>query len=400
MSPLVGVMLTLLVVCAVGIPFSWYLSTFSRRVSRKYEELTDDRVAMRKLAADDGASKPRLLAMSEEQRADAQRKLITARGGTHAIEFIATTVVLSTETEVSCKGTFVREVENSLKEFFPLGGHLFVLPSRESSHGTYSLHVVAYMETKDVADAHELAQHICRGIAGKSKSTYRQVTFFPVIASRESGDKPGLWTRRYTNTDEHRRYFEVVKRDTSALPDPVAPPRGDWGAARDELLRVSDEFMSFEMSPVDVALTRRLLWDLTEPSTARFYEAFDAANMLLTGEEPADEEAAGQFIEASRVAVAAWTAADRNARDKAEQNIVTGNQVLTEDRAKHRDTAEAAMTLALNPASTDSEAGTAWVKALEALSRAELTVPASKLKKLESNEVVARALRALPVGEN
>lgn len=93
-----------------------------------------------------------------------------------------------------------------------------------------------------------------------------------------------------------------------------------------------------------------------------------------------------------------WGYIGRDARDKAEQNIVSGNQVLTEDRVKHRDTALAAMNLALDPSSGDYEVGTALAHSLKALDRAGLPLPPSKLKKLESNELVARAMRALPAG--
>lgn len=402
MSPLVGALLILLAVCALGVTAGLFGAAVRAFISRKSEELTDDRVKIRALAAEYANREPRLLDMSEKQRVDAQRKLITDKAGTHAVEFIATLTrdAVKSTTVASRRVAFADLLEARAKAFFPLGGHTVVLPYRESATGGYTLHVMVHMEASSVADAHEVAQQVCDDIMKFPvyQDTYLQLVFFPVEYSREAGDKPGLWTRRYTNDDSDRKYFSVARRGNASIDPPVTVTKGDWTTAREELLRITDEFVAFEFSPVDVAFTRRLLWDLTEPATARFYEAFDAANILLTDTEPDSSSAAQQFIEASRVAVAAWEAADRNARDKAEQNIVSGNQVLTEYRVKHRDTALAAMNLALDPSSGDYEVGTALAHSLKALDRAGLSLPPSKLKKLESNELVARAMRALPAG--
>ena len=404
MPPLVSALLILLAVCALGVTAGLFGATVRTFISRKSKELPDDRVKMRALAAEYANRKPRLLDMTKEQRIDAQRELVTRKAFTHAVEFTAvlTDNAINKGTVAGHRMAFAGQLESRLQEFFPLGGHLTILPFRESSaNKTFTVHAIAHMDVCDVVDAHEVAQRVCADIMRVPvyQNLYTHIVFFPVEYPRRVADKPGLWTRRSTNVDEDRKYLEVKRRNSVPAEDTATEPaRGDWGAARGELLRITDEFVSFEFSPMDVAFTRRLLWDLTEPATARFYEAFDAANILLTDTEPADPSAAEQFIAASRVAVSAWEAADRNARDKAEQNIVSGNQVLDVERVKHRDTAHAAMTLALDPASTDDEAGTAWSRSMEALSRADLGVPSSKIKKLETNEIVARAMRALTTG--
>lgn len=416
MHPLVSVLLILLAVCALGVTAGLFDATVRALISRKSKELTDDRVKIRAIAEKYANRKPRLLDMTREQRVDAQRALITRKVPPHAVEFTAALTReyvetlsriakgrgLNVRSAVDGHGTsFAGQLERHMQEFFPLGGHTTILPFRESvTNKSFTVHAIVHMSARDKVDAHEVAQRVCSDIMSDPvyQNMYQQVIFFPVRYPRV-GCNPGLWTRTTSRSDEEREYLEVKYRDSApAMDEAIAATKGNWTAARDELRRITDEFVAFEFSPVDVAFTRRLLWDLTEPATARFYEAFDAANILLTDTEPDSSSAAQQFIEASRVAVAAWEAADRNARDKAEQNIVSGNQVLTEDRVKHRDTALAAMNLALDPSSGDYEVGTALAHSLKALDRAGLPIPPSKLKKLESNELVARAMRALPAG--
>ena len=417
MPPLVSALLVLLAVCTLGVTAGLFGATIRASISRKSKEITEDREKMRKLSIDTSYGKSSLMDMSAEQRLDIQRELITNRADTHPVEFIATlmperagkgsayTHRMNTD---SHRMSFVRSLEFWLKSFFPLGGHFEILPYRRSdATGVCTLHVIVYMETATAVDAHEVAQHVCGSIMGDDKfrvtehRTYQQVTFFPVKRPHKTGNAPGLWSREYTSTDDTRKYL-VVERRTAAIKDLTGSEhvsaQGDWVYSRDELIRVTDEFAEFEFSPLDVTVSRRLLWDLTEPATARFYEAFNAANVLLTDSEPTDIVKRQEFIDAVQETVQAWTVADRNARDKAEQNIVSGNKVLDTDQIRHKDTAQAALALAIDPSSTESEAGIAWMRSMESLSRAGLTVPPSKVKKLESNKMVARAMKALPAG--
>lgn len=373
--------------------------------------ISDDRAAMRKLASD-VKERIRLMDMSVSQRLDAQRQFIADTRAPHIVEIIANLnpygvskyTIKGVTNQLASQATydFKKHLKDALEQILPLGGAIVSLPHSRS--GGVTLHALVSLETKYKADAHEIAEHVCADILRANKhelaATYSRVAFLPVdgdalrgkyVSLFPAGRKPGLWVS--TDYGEVlRAYTRVVRRDSRTAVEPSTAAGTEWEDARTLLRTVTDEFAAFEFSPMDVAFTRRLLWDLTEPATAKFYEAFDAANMLLTDKPPADPSG---FVEAVRVADAAWKSADRNARDKAEQGISGGNQVLDADRIRHRDTAKAAMTLALDPATTDSEAGIAWSRSMDALSKAGLTVPPSKIRKLEGNELVQRATRAL-----
>ena len=354
----------------------------------------------------------RIVDMSPEERLDEQRKVIADRGETHAVEFIARMSTASTRhamPEDTLSKRFAEHVARELDCWLPLGGRIQRLDASKATKGTtFTAHCIADLEVRKDVDAHEVAEQVCRSVrasdSARSTKDYMSVTFMPVVQKVMWGARevPGLWGVIPTRDTTPRRYSHVVTRsnmDATRPPTTAETASSEWEHAARELARVTSEFASFEFSPMDVAITRRLLWDLTEPSTARFYEAFDTANMLKTNSAPKDAAQVSAFVEASRIAVAAWEAADRNARDKAEQNIGSGGQVLTAERVRHRDTAASAMALALDPASTDAEAGTAWRTSMDALDRAGLLVPASKLEKLKSTESVSRALRALTAGE-
>lgn len=346
-----------------------------------------------------------LLRMSDNERLDEQRSLITDGAETFAVEFVARlTRVANMDThKKTMSELFATLVERELRKWLPLGGRIRILPITTGT-STCTMHCIAYLEVREEVDAHEVSAAVCQRVL-ESEKDYDQVVFFPVVQSARlrSGHKPGLWVTTTVTDTTPRKHSHVVSRtEGSSAPEQATVENSyvsEWESAREELLRVTDQFAEFEFSPMDVALTRRLLWDLTEPATARFYEAYDAANILLTSSPPKDTRVAADFVEASRVAVTAWEAADRNARDKAEQNIGSGGEIFTAERVKHRDTAASALALALDPSSTDAEAGTAWRTSMEALDRAGLPVPSSRIEKLKSTDSVSRALRALTAGE-
>ena len=353
----------------------------------------------------------RLLDMDAEERLDAQRSYIIDASADHrtpyVIEFIAnvTPYGIGTYKDTDIMRKFSVDLKNVLTEYLPLGGKIFSLPYRRT--GEVVPHSIVSIQTYSEIDAHELAEKVCSEVNGcrdvRGNPVYSRVTFLPVNYEArkrhyydlfQAGANTGTW-RIASTEDIPMTYTHVRHRtDQPSLTEHVEDTAKtvSWAAARANLTTITDEFAAFEFSPMDVAFNRRLLWDLTEPATARFYEAFDAANMLLTDTEPVDPTA---FIDAVRTASAAWKAADRNARDKAEQGIAAGNSIMDADCIKHRDTAKAAMTLALDPATTDSEAGVAWSRAINALGKAGLTVPPSKIRKLEGNALVQRATRAL-----
>ena len=414
-----------LFVSVMSIPL--VMVTFAITRMNQVDSPSNDRVAMRKLAEDSKKSQEepgpstRLLDMSKDQLLDAQRRFITDNRTPHVVEIIANLTPYAVDKYTikggssdlllsqAAKSRFMGDLKDALAKVLPLGGNAVSLSPQMS--GGVTLHALVSLEIRDKVDAHETAEHICSEVRRidfrnfSHQSIYSRLTFIPVsVAGLKDKDtlvpvgrKPGLWRHVDSHSDVPRKYESVARRSDKAAAkgtasEPLTETGTEWEDARTLLRAVTDEFAAFEFSPMDVAFNRRLLWDLTEPATAKFYEAFDAANMMLTDKPPADPSG---FVDAVRVAAAAWKAADRNARDKAEQNISGGNQVLDADRIKHRDTAKAAMTLALDPATTDSEAGVAWARSMDALSKAELTVPPSKIKKLEGNELVQRATRAL-----
>lgn len=344
--------------------------------------------------------------MTDDQLLDEQRKLITDRAETFAVEFIAE---VSSDAALRAlhmsyfRAPFATHVQRSLKQWLPLGGRIQSLPI-STVKGSHTAHCIAYLEVRHEVDAHELASAVCRRISSSDagRTDYARVLFIPVVqrAALRAGRNPGLWN--VTDViDSPRTYSHVVVRGGGDLEEgtgeATSPLSEEWSAAQGALDTVAREFAEFEFSPMDVAFKRRLLWDLTEPATVRFYEEFDAANMLRTDELP-DAEVAREFILAAGRAVTAWKAADRNARTKAEQNIVAGGEVLNPAALKNLNTATSAMALALDESTPAPEAGLAWKRSTEALSRANLAVPPSWMKKMEATEVVSRALKALPSG--
>lgn len=353
----------------------------------------------------------RVLDMPDNELLDAQRKVITGRSETHAVEFIAKVPTTSFMRALSIDGLregFDADLERALKTWLPLGGRAHSLPitrSTSSNAAPCALHMVVYMEVQDEVDAHEIAAAACRVVQKETVGVllrYDTVTFFPVLQSEplRAGSKPGLWSVRNVKDPAQRKYTDVALRSAHEGLSRAEPGSAlnEWQIARDKLEQVTSEFAKFEFSPMDVALTRRLLWDLSEPATMRFYEAFDAANALLTNTAPSDSGTSTAFVEASRIAVATWEAADRNARNKAEQNIGAGGAVLSETATKHRNTAASALRLALDENTPAPEAGVAWKRSMEALSRAGMSVPPSWQEKMESTELVSRVLKALPAG--
>lgn len=364
-----------------------------------------------RVAMEENPPARRLVDMSTSELLDEQRKVITGRRETWVVEFVAkvsSATFLRSHSIDGLRHLFAAELERALKPWLPLGGRAHNLPvtrSTSSNADACTLHMVVYMEVQDEADAHEIAAVACsvvQRVAVDAPLRYDTVTFFPVLQSAplRAGSKPGLWSVLDVKDPAQRRYTDVAVRSTNeGLPRAeTGSALSEWQLARANLEQVTREFAKFEFSPMDVALTRRLLWDLSEPATMRFYEAFDAANALLTDTAPSDAGTSTAFVEASRIAVATWEAADRNARNKAEQNIGAGGAVLSETATKHRNTAASALRLALDENTPAPEAGVAWKRSMEALSRAGMSVPPSWQEKMESTELVSRVLKALPAG--
>jgi hypothetical protein len=80
-----------------------------------------------------------------------------------------------------------------------------------------------------------------------------------------------------------------------------------WRAARERFTAVQAEYALVECDPLEV-LRRPALTDTSVPSTARFIDAFAAAQALLTDDHPG-RRTGEAFVEAADSAERAWRAA-------------------------------------------------------------------------------------------
>jgi hypothetical protein len=108
-----------------------------------------------------------------------------------------------------------------------------------------------------------------------------------------------------------RRRDSALLADTEAQsPVPAAAPvvpEAAWQAARERFTDVQAEYAQLECDPLEV-LRLPALTDVSVPSTARFIDAFAAAQALLTDHYPGHRTAEA-FTEAADTAARAWRAA-------------------------------------------------------------------------------------------
>lgn len=205
----------------------------------------------------------------------------------------------------------------------------------------------------------------------------------------------------------------LPRRESSAVPaqppveqdDPVVAAvrarERKWAAAKERLNEVSMALMDFEMDPRSVYFTRPLLRVLTEPATMRFYDSYADAQAWNTESAPSTDDLVDRFSVAVELAAKAWSVADKNARDKAEQNIFTEGERLSEGALGDIETARKLMDRALDGASTVSEAALSWKKSLDLLDRVGLSAPESLVQSLTVNSaLVARFVPELEARRN
>lgn len=174
-----------------------------------------------------------------------------------------------------------------------------------------------------------------------------------------------------------------------------------WAAAKERLNEVSMDLMDFEMDPRSVYFTRPLLRVLTEPATMRFYDSYADAQAWNTESAPSTDDLVDRFAVAVELAAKAWSVADKNARDKAEQDIFTEGERLSEGALGDIETARKLMDRALDGASTVSEAALSWKKSLDLLDRVGLSAPESLVQSLTVNSaLVARFVPELEARRN
>lgn len=149
---------------------------------------------------------------------------------------------------------------------------------------------------------------------------------------------------------------------TDPVEDTVATRSDRWNLLRGRLGAVSEVLANFETDPEMFYFSHRLLRDVNEPATQKFYDAYYAACALNTDTVP-DEDGMDNFTEHVERAERAWDAASANALRKSRQNVVGENIKLTTAQIADAETARRLLTVALNPAASPHEASLAWDKA-------------------------------------
>lgn len=146
---------------------------------------------------------------------------------------------------------------------------------------------------------------------------------------------------------------------------------------------VTSDFAAFEFDPIEYCFNRPLLHVLTEPTTARFYDAYSEACSLVTNDRELTNDAVyvEKFNKAVSLAETTWKLANENAIHKAEQRA--------DDAALSR--ARKLMNKALLDSTPEHEAAASWRKSLEILG-AENSAPTPRAvaKMAKGNPAVDR----------
>jgi hypothetical protein len=115
-----------------------------------------------------------------------------------------------------------------------------------------------------------------------------------------------VWRSRYTHSAPVADVGPPRTPPAAALEAPVAP-ESVWRAARERFTGVRAEYARLECDPLEV-LRLPALTDVSVPSTARFIDAFAAAQALLTDHYPGPRTG-DAFADAADAARRAWRAA-------------------------------------------------------------------------------------------
>ena len=149
---------------------------------------------------------------------------------------------------------------------------------------------------------------------------------------------------------------------TGTVEDTVVTRIDCWNLLRGRLGAVSEALANFETDPEMFYFSHRLLRDVNEPATQKFYDAYYAACAFNTDTVP-DEDGVVNFTEHVERAERTWDAASANALRKSCQNVVSGNIKLTAAQIADAETAKRLLAVALDPAASPHEASLAWDKA-------------------------------------
>lgn len=286
---------------------------------------------------------------------------------------------------------------NILRENLPLGGIVEVLKPIQLTGDVYLMYIALHLECFE-QEAVRLADAVVDGLTKESKNVYWVKPARHTITLRVVGEHGGRWkTERPQYTLEKLSIVDVKSAPSDSDHVQVVSATGEWKSAVEALSKLTADFAAYEFDPQAVLIERPLLRDLTEPATARFYDAFGDANALLTSTKPDTKGEVDTFVSAVERAVRAWDVANDNALRKGEQNITADSQRMSPEQVSAKNRAAGLLNKALDAAAPEAEAALSWSKALDSLTHAGMGAPKSAIDKLKNNnELVSRAMKALP----
>lgn len=191
-----------------------------------------------------------------------------------------------------------------------------------------------------------------------------------------------------------------AQKPVSSSPSPeqvrTVSDKEQWTSLVGRLGEVSLKLMAFETDPEKLYFTHSLMRDVLEPATARFYDAYSEAQVIAHDSYDSkhdDVEALDRVVSETE---RAWEAAWKNAGRKAQQGIVVGGKVLTDEERGHLETARRAIALVLDSSSTPAEATAAWNRAQRILKSLNLSLSEEDTMRLmDNNQLVHRVRKEL-----
>jgi hypothetical protein len=188
---------------------------------------------------------------------------------------------------------------------------------------------------------------------------------------------------------------DTSRDDSQGTDDDTVVTRSDrWNLLRGRLGAVSEALANFETDPEMFYFSHRLLRDVNEPATQKFYDAYYAA-CALNIDTVSDEDGVVNFAEHVERAERTWDAASANALRKSRQNVVGGNIKLTSAQIADVETARRLLTVALNPAASPHEASLAWDKAQKLIVSLGAAASDDETRKLRVSALVSRSPKGI-----
>lgn len=312
-------------------------------------------------------------------------------------------------------GNVATALTAELSQRLPLGGVLTTFSHRVDGKGgsmRFGIAMIAYLDC-GAKDALRIVTEIGPTIRTTSGSAQHARTLpvtallvtEPLAESRAVGAHGGSWTT-VPQRDRMVPYIAHIMAHARNIADlgggepATATPTNDpfprlstWEDARDALNTVTSAFAAVEFSPVDLAVDKRMLADVTVPATARFYDAYATATGLSTQDRPADENTIAAFIAAVDSARRAWAAAHRYACDN------PAGAALDEQAKEAVSTARKLLVKAVDESTPAPEAALSWQTSMRLLDKAGVPVADTSLRRLrDGNAAVSKLLLSIESG--